>query len=330
MPALPPPLECPSVSREENPFAASSLCVVGNINRDVKLRGVPSSAGLVRDGESSVAEVSETIGGGGANSACAAAALGARVHFVGQVGDDRLGQQLLKTMERHGVSTHLARDRHFATGTTVALGFASGQRHFLSCLPNNQSLRLENLDLAPLKRCRHLLRADVWFSRPMLEGGNRDLFLLARQQGLLTSVDINFDPVWSTGSARDIRRRKKCLREVLELVDLAHGNVRELCEFTDCSDLRTALQRLTTWGVGAVVVHLGSKGAGYFHQGKLLIEPAERARRAVHATGTGDVLSICMILLEANDALSVQQKLRISNRVVRQFMEGRRTLIPAL
>jgi hypothetical protein len=79
-----------------------------------------------------------------------------------------------------------------------------------------------------------------------------------------------------------------------------------------------------------VVVHLGGKGAGYFRDGKLLIEPADRARRAVHSTGTGDVLSICMILLEARKDLSIQQKLRLSNRVVREFMEGRRTLIPSL
>lgn len=315
---------------EENLFAASSLCVVGNINRDVKLQGVPSSAGLLRDGESSVTGVTETIGGGGANSACAAAALGARVHFVGKVGNDPLGEQLRQAMERHGVSTHLARDRQRATGTSVALGFASGQRHFLSCLPNNQNLRWQDLDLAPLNRCRHLLRADVWFSRPMLEGGNRDLFLKARRRGLLTSVDINFDPIWSTGSAPEIRRRKKSLRDVLELVDLAHGNVRELCEFSDCPDLRTALKKLTGWGVGAVVVHLGSKGAGYFQNGELLVEPADRARRPVHSTGTGDVLSICMILLQANGSLSVHQKLKISNRVVRQFMEGRRALIPEL
>ena len=62
-----------------NLFSGSSLCVVGNINRDVKLLGVPASQRLLKDGETSVANVIETVGGGGANSACAAAALGARV-----------------------------------------------------------------------------------------------------------------------------------------------------------------------------------------------------------------------------------------------------------
>src|SRR5205807_2178817 len=140
-----------------------------------------------------------------------------------------------------------------ASGTTVALGLTNGHRHFLSCLPNNATLRLKDLDLRGLDECRHLLRADVWFSQQMLEEGNQKLFAIAGARGLTTSLDINFDPVWSSGPARAIKQRKRMLRKVLPLVDLAHGNVRELCEFTDAADLRTALKQLSKWGVQSVV-----------------------------------------------------------------------------
>jgi sugar/nucleoside kinase (ribokinase family) len=313
-----------------NLFAGCSVCVAGNINRDIKLLDVAASTGLLRDGETPVAQVTETIGGGGANSACAAAALGARVHFAGKLGGDPLGIQLRRAMQRHGVKTWLARDPHCLTGTSVALGYNNGHRHFLSCLPNNQKLRFEDLQLGALNGCPHLLRADVWFSKSMLMEGNRRLFSEARKRGVRTSLDINFDPVWSTGMTREIQHRKELLRKVLDLVDLAHGNVKELCEFTDAPQLGKALQKLEAWGVGAVVVHLGIKGAGYYRKGELVVEPANRARRAVHSTGTGDVLSMCMILLEQCPELSLKQRLRISNRVVREFMEGRRSLIPLL
>ena len=313
-----------------NLFSGSSLCVVGNINRDVKLLGVPASRRLLKDGETSVANVIETVGGGGANSACAAAALGARVQFVGKVGTDALGTQLEKALQRHGVKTHLRRERRCSTGTSVAMGFADGQRHFLSWLPNNQTLRFEDLTLGALNHSRHLLRADVWFSPSMLAEGNGRLFSEARKRGMAISLDINFDPVWATGSPREIRQRKEWLRKVLGMIDLAHGNVHELCEFTDSSTLKRALARLSDWGVPGVVVHLGSRGAGYFRDGRLVLEPANPARRQVHSTGTGDVLSICMMLLEARKDLTIQQKLRISNRIVREFIEGRRALIPAI
>lgn len=311
-------------------FSGPPLCVVGNVNRDVKLLGVPESPGLFHDGETSVSGVVETIGGGGANSACAAAALGGSVRFVGKVGADALGEQLRQAMEKHGVQTHLARDARCATGTTVALGFATGHRHFLSCLPNNETLAFEDLDMAALDGCAHLLRADVWFSQAMLDGGNRRLFAEARRRGLATSLDINFDPRWSTGSAAEIAQRKQSLRGVLDLVDLAHGNVRELCEFTDSADLQTALKRLAEWGVKAVVVHMGAQGAGYYAGGELIVEPPSPAERPVNSTGTGDVLSMCMILLHVRQDLSIQQKLRHANRVVREFMEGRRTMIPTI
>jgi sugar/nucleoside kinase (ribokinase family) len=113
-------------------------------------------------------------------------------------------------------------------------------------------------------------------------------------------------------------------------VDVAHGNVRELCEFTDGPDLPAALERLIEWGAGAVVVHLGAQGAGYYDKNQWLLEPPPPAVQPLHSTGCGDVLSVCMILLHGRTDLSIRDRLRLSNRVVREFMEGRRTFIPVL
>jgi sugar/nucleoside kinase (ribokinase family) len=311
-------------------FSGPPVCVVGNINRDVKLLGVPESPALFHDGETTVPGVVETIGGGGANSACVAAALGASVRFVGKTGCDALAERLRQAMEKHGVNTHLVRDAACITGTTVALSFSSGHRHFLSCLPNNETLRFEDIDLTVLDGCAHLLRADVWFSQEMLEGGNRRLLAEARRRGLATSLDINFDPRWSTGSMAEIAHRKKLLRGVLDLVDVAHGNIRELREFTDSPDLDTALRQLSGYGVKAVVVHMGAQGAGYYVGGQLSVEPVSPAERVINSTGTGDVLSMCMILLHARQDLSILQKLSLSNQMVREFIEHRRTLIPSI
>jgi sugar/nucleoside kinase (ribokinase family) len=311
-------------------FSGPPVCIVGNINRDVKVQNVPATASLFEDGETSVPPIVETIGGGGANSACAAAALGGSVRFLGKVGSDPLGQRLEQAMRGHGVQTCLARHPHAPTGTTVALGLANGHRHFLSCLPNNESLCFEDFDLRCLDGCAHLLRADVWFSQSLLEGGNLRLLSEVRRRGITTSLDINYDPCWSSSNKVETARRKQLLHEVLGAVDLAHGNVRELCEFTDSPTLENALKRLTGWGVKAVVVHLGARGAGYWTDGRLTIEPPSPALTTVNSTGTGDVLSICMILLHARSDLSIQQKLRLSNKVVREFIEGERTLIPTI
>ena len=311
-------------------FLGSSVCVVGNINRDIKTSPLMAHARLFEDGETSAASIVETVGGGAANSAAAAAALGAKVAFLGRVGADGLGDRLERTLTNWGIEAHLARDPERPSGTSIALTWEKGTRHFISCLPASQALRDSDLDLSKVGELRHLLRADVWFADAMLFGGNKQLFQQARSMGFAVSLDLNWDPCWHVAGAETVLARKQAVRATLPWVTLAHGNRRELMEFADAPDLDTALRRITGWGARAIVVHLGSDGAGYFCDGEWTIEPPVLAQSPLHATGTGDVLSVCMILMHHATDRPVRQRLRWANTVVAEFMEGKRHLIPAL
>lgn len=311
-------------------FVGRRLFVVGNINRDIKIAPIKPGAYLLRDGETSTPSVVESIGGGGANSAVIAAHLGARAAFAGKVGRDALGRRLEEALAGWGVTPRLCKDARCRTGTSIALAFANGQRHFVSSLPNNEALRFEDLDLSVLKPGSHLLRADIWFSTPMLFGGNKRLLRRARETGLTVSIDLNWDPKWGVAPSAEIRRRKAAVRGILPLVDLAHGNVRELNEFAECRNLRETLKRLSNWGLRAVVVHRGAGGSGYYADGVFTTAPALRARRVVNTTGTGDVLSVCMMLLHGCEDFPVRERLRLANRIVTEFIEGKRVLLPPL
>ena len=78
------------------------------------------------------------------------------------------------------------------------------------------------------------------------------------------------------------------------------------------------------------MVHMGTQGAGYYSGGQLIVEPASVAERVINSTGTGDVLSMCMILLHSRKDLSFQHKLSLSNKVVCEYIEGQRTMIPSI
>jgi sugar/nucleoside kinase (ribokinase family) len=311
-------------------LAAGTLCVVGNINRDIKTTPLAPTEQLFRDGETQIGCIKETVGGGGANSACAAAALGARVGFLGKVGADPLGVRLEQCLRRQGISCHLAMSNDHPTGTSINLTYTSGQRHFLSCLPNNQSLSPADLDFAALHGYRHLYRADVWFSSDMLFGGNQELFQFARRAGMEVSLDLNWDPLWGSAETAKILERKKAVRTVLPWVTVAHGNVEELNEFADSADLERTLNLLTDWGVQSVVVHMGDQGAGYFQSRTLTVEPAVPTVRRMNTTGTGDVLSVCMMLLHHHNDISIPDRLRLSNSIVSEFIEDKRQLIPSI
>jgi sugar/nucleoside kinase (ribokinase family) len=324
------PYERNSSMLKEEIFQSANLCVVGNINRDIRLAPIEEGEYLFHDGETSVPWTAETVGGGGANSACAAAALGARVGLIAKTGADSLGKRLEETLTRHGVSAHLAKSATCATGTSVNVSFTTGHRHFVSSLPNNESLAFEDLPLAALEGYTHLFRADVWFSKHMLGGGNERLFQQARSLGMRVSLDLNWDPHWGVASAEVVRERKLAVRKVLPLVNLAHGNVRELGEFTDAPDLATSLARLEAWGVESVVVHLGSRGSALYRHGTMVEVAPVPAARQVNTTGTGDVLSVCMMLLDRRQDIPAADKLHFANRIVSEFIEGRRKLIPTL
>jgi sugar/nucleoside kinase (ribokinase family) len=315
---------------DETIFRGRRLAIVGSICRDVKMGPLRPGAHLLEDGETPTAFIAETIGGGGANSALAAAALGAEVRFAGKVGADSLGRRLEQSLARRGVATFIRRDPQLASGSSVVLSYDSGCRHFVSCQPNNYRLAMADIDRAMLSGAEHLLRADVWFSEPMLAGGNEELLRAARALGLATSLDVNWDPQWGSADAATIVRRKEAVRRILPLVDLVHGNVRELTRFADCHDLDATLRQITAWGAGAIVIHLGADGAGYYQRGQLTVVPAAPVREYKNTAGSGDLLSVCMMLLHGRDEIPLSERLRLANAIVAEFIEGRRGVIPEL
>jgi 2-dehydro-3-deoxygluconokinase len=315
---------------DETVFRERQLCVVGNICRDVKIAPIAPDERLFHDGETPTQFIVETIGGGGANSALSAAGLGAQVRFAGKLGADALGARLEAALLARGIKLFVRRDPRTQTGSSVALSFSNGCRHFISAQPNNDTFCFKDIDLAVLEGGGHLLRADVWFSEPLLGGGNARLLQAARDRGLRTSLDLNWDPHWGSASEDVIHERKEAVRQILPLVDLVHGNIRELNIFANESDIATTLKRLTDWGAGAVVLHMGAQGAGYYCRGDLIVEPSVPVERCINTTGTGDLLSVCMMLLDGRDDIPIAERLRLANRIVADFIAGRRELLPPL
>jgi sugar/nucleoside kinase (ribokinase family) len=310
----------PTSTIDGSSFRGRRLCVVGNLNRDLRTAPIATGRHLFEDGETSTEFVRETPGGGGTNSALFVARLGARVRLVAKVGADQAGAQLARDVRRLGVRPFLAVDDTHPTGTSINLVYSTGRRHFVSAL-QSCAIAYDEIDPAALRGCGHVLRADVWFSEAMLFGGNEKLLAAARAQGADTSLDINWDPAWNAAPRVRVAARKRAVRNVLPLVDLAHGNVRELCEFADAKNLDEALKRLTRWGAKAVVVHMGTRGAGYYHEGRLVRCPCVPAERVVNSTGTGDLLSVCMILLHRHPAPAAE-KLKVANRIVSMYVRG--------
>ena len=307
----------------------TTIAVVGNINLDIKTSRVSAKLGITADGETSIERIYETTGGGGANTATAAALMGARVHFVGCVGNDELGSRLGTHLRSIGVMTHLV-VVPVSTGRSIALSWDNGHRHFISSLPHTALLNAASVDVPALARagCRHLYRADIWFSEPMLFGGNEGLFAICRKAGIETSIDINWDPRWNGGlGSREVRKRIDAVRAIMPLTSYVHGNERELLRFCGSRTVDRAVYSLVERGAGAVIVHRGARGCAAFANGTWIECPPARVRRIVSDTGSGDVFTAAFLL---HGSLPLKSRLRQASRAAAAHLQAAPNYIPAL
>jgi fructokinase len=308
---------------------AVPVAIVGNLNLDVRTSPIPSSAVVTRDGETSVTEIDESIGGGAANTAAAAALMGGEAHLCCAVGADSLGARLCAFLEGLGVRVHAA-VKPVATGRSIALTWETHHRHFVSSLPNTRLLREEDVDLEALIRagCRHLYRADVWFGDLMLAEGNAALFRRARQAGMETSLDINWDPLWTPDGPRErVRPRIEMLKAALSSVSFVHGNERELALFTGGQSIEYSARLLREWGAGAVIVHRGERGCAAATSAGWIEVPAFPVTRIVGEAGTGDVFTAAFLLAPH---LPMEARLRECAAAAARHLQGSPRYTPAL
>ena len=307
----------------------TAIAVVGNINLDIKTSRVAAVPGIMADGETSIEEIYETVGGGGANTAAAAAIMGARVHFTGCVGDDDAGRRLVRHLRSLGVTPHVT-TVPVPTGRSIALSWDNGHRHFISSLPNTARLDLQSVDVAALAKadCRHVYRADIWFSEPMLFGGNTELFRTSRAAEMETSIDINWDPRWNYGlDGGDVRRRIKAVREALPHVTWVHGNERELLFFCGSQTIDGAVRVLADWGARAIIVHRGARGSAAFADGAWIEIGPSPVQRVVSDTGSGDVFTAAFLI---HGRLPLDERLREAGRAAANHLQGTPNYIPRL
>jgi ribokinase len=100
------------------------VIVIGSVNIDL----VAVGGRLPRPGETvSMTRFVETQGGKGGNQASAAAALGARVHFVGAVGSDHWGQAARADLAQRGIDVGALATVDGATGVAIILVDDSGE-----------------------------------------------------------------------------------------------------------------------------------------------------------------------------------------------------------
>lgn len=256
------------------------VLVIGELNCDLILRGdVTPAFGQV---EKLIDDAELTIGSSSAIFACGAARLGLRVGFVGKVGDDSFGRFMVESLAARGIDTRgIVVDATIKTGLTVILS-RGNDRAILTYLGSIATLRPEEVDPAQLRRARHL-HLGSFFLLDALRPVVADLYAAAKDAGLSTSLDTNYDPSGRWDGVAD----------VLAHCDLFMPNEAELLAIARRPGVDEALEAMARPGL-AVVVKRGAAGA-VARRGEELVAVPSPVVTPVDTVGAGDSFDAGML-----------------------------------
>jgi sugar/nucleoside kinase (ribokinase family) len=223
------------------------ILVAGEINPDLILSGeVMPEFGQQ---EKIVDSAALAIGSSSVIFACGAARLGLKIGFVGVCGADLFGHFMLEAMIQHGIDVSAVRvDATQPTGLSVILNRHS-DRAILTYPGTIGALRAAEVSEERLCQTKHLHVAS-YFLQTSLQPGLAELFKRARELGVTTSLDPNWDPdnKWAN------------FEQLLPLVDVFLPNENEALALTAETSVLQALKALELQ-TGTVAIKCGSSGA---------------------------------------------------------------------
>lgn len=272
------------------------VIVIGELNVDLILNNID---GFPETGKEKLAgEMSLTLGSSSAIFASNLSALGARVAFIGKTGADAFGDIVLQSLREKGVNTSMIiRERKLNTGATVVLNYDE-DRAMITHPGAMNHLTADDIRMEELKRGRHLHISSP-FLQPGIRGSLGQIFSLARELGLSTSLDTQWDPAekWTLD-----------LAGILPHVNIFLPNRQEALLLTGCQTVRGALQKLEALGAETIALKMDKEGSLCRFDGREIIRPPFLNKKVVDSIGAGDSFNAGFIFkyLQGSDIAKCQ------------------------
>lgn len=230
-----------------SPSFVPELVVVGELNVDLILDQVNALPELGK--ERLACGMTLTLGSSSAILASNASALGVAVGFIGCVGKDTFGKYVIDRLQSRHVDTRQVIEMEDAATGLTAIYTHRNDRGMMTYPGAMERLRIENIPWDYLLRARHLHLSSFYLQRG-LRPDCVTLFRKAKEAGLSTSLDTNWDPDENWGCD---------VLDVLKYVDIFLPNDDEARWISGENDLDRALKKLAQHA-GTVVITCGAEG----------------------------------------------------------------------
>jgi sugar/nucleoside kinase (ribokinase family) len=251
------------------------VIVVGELNVDLifnQVQGFPVVGKEILSNDMTL-----TLGSSSAICASNLSSLGLKVAFIGKLGNDVFGQFIIDKLNRSGVDTSMIIiDDKFKSGATVALSYDE-DRAMITHQGAMSYMGLDDIDPKQLKRAKHL-HFSSYFFQPGFKNNLHELFEMAKNEGVTTSLDVQWDPseIWDLN-----------LEQVLPFVDVFIPNEVELKKLTRFSSIDQAIESVKN-KCSYVVVKCGSRGSVMYYEDKEVQQKPFLNKDVVDTIGAGD------------------------------------------
>ncbi|MDD4109688.1 MAG: carbohydrate kinase family protein [Prolixibacteraceae bacterium] len=251
------------------------VLVIGELNVDLILDEIEKFPEVGK--EVIAKKMTLTLGSSSAIFASNISSLGARVAFIGKIGSDKFGQVVLESLQTNEVDVSMIKiDNTLGTGATVVLNVDEDRAN--TTYPGAMDyLTINDITENDLKKAKHI-HFSSYFLQPGMWGHLGELFRKAKNLGLTTSFDMQWDPqeTW-----------KLDISDVLPFVDVFLPNETELILLTGQGNLDKAIDYAKKYS-NILAVKRGNKGSIVNYKDQLTEIPAFLNKNVIDAIGAGD------------------------------------------
>ena len=275
------------------------VIVVGELNVDLILNEIESFPEIGK--EKLANRMDLVLGSSSAIFASNLSSLGAKVSYIGKIGNDRFGNLVINSLQEKNVNTDLIIvDDKLKTGATVVLNFDE-DRAMVTHGGAMEHLGIDDIKVEQLLKAKHMHVSSI-FLQPEIKKNIIEIFKLAKQNGLTTSLDTQWDPAekWDLD-----------LENLLPFVDVFIPNEEEIKHLTGKQTVEDAIKSIKDFA-NIIVVKMGSKGSVSWNDNELKEIPAFLNTSVVDAIGAGDSFDAGFVFKYVNNA-KIEECQRFAN-----------------
>ena len=204
-----------------------------------------------------IEELTLAVSGAAGTAAIAAAKMGLKTLAVGGVGDDLMGDWVLKRLQHFGIDiSAMQSEKGWKTSSSIVTTRADGSRPALHMAGATGNFFVTDAMLPNIVDTKVLHAGGVGLMHAMDKGRAADVLAAAKSVGALTTVDV------FAGSPADM----PAVSGVLPYTDYFLPSIEEARALTGLVDMRDTARHFLDLGVKACVFTLGADGV-YYHDG---------------------------------------------------------------